>query len=164
MNNIILIGMPGVGKSTVGVVLAKNLGYHFMDSDLVIQQKYGKLLHELITEKGLEGFLQIEDEVNAAIETNKTIIATGGSAIFGERAMQHLKSIGKVVYLMLPYEEIENRLGDLQQRGVAMQEGETLRDIYKVRTPLYEKYADYIVDCENKEIREIVAQMNRLFA
>lgn len=162
MNNIILIGMPGVGKSTVGVVLAKNLGYHFIDSDLVIQQKYGKLLHEIISEQGLAGFLRIEDQVNASIETDKSIIATGGSAVFGQDAMKHFKEIGTVVYLKLNYEEIENRLGDLKQRGVAMHEGETLRDVFESRIPLYEKYADITIDCEGKQIREIVSEMKQL--
>lgn len=163
MNNIILIGMPGVGKSTVGVVLAKNLGYHFMDSDLVIQQKTGKLLHEIISQEGLDGFLAVEEEINASIETNRTIIATGGSAIFGKQAMEHFKQIGTIVYLKLSCEEIESRLGDLKERGVAMKKGETLQDIYKLRTPLYEQYADYILDCENKAIREIVAEMRTIF-
>lgn len=155
--------MPGVGKSTVGVVLAKNLGYHFMDSDLVIQQKTGKLLHEIISQEGLDGFLAVEEEINASIETNRTIIATGGSAIFGKQAMEHFKQIGTIVYLKLSCEEIESRLGDLKERGVAMKKGETLQDIYKLRTPLYEQYADYILDCENKAIREIVAEMRTIF-
>lgn len=162
MNNVILIGMPGVGKSTVGVVLAKNMGYHFIDSDLVIQQKYGKLLHEIISEKGLDEFLRLEDEVNASLKTEHTIIATGGSAVFGKNAMSHLKEIGTVVYLKLEYEEIADRLGDLKQRGVAMNEGETLQDVYDSRIPLYEKYADITVDCTGKQIREIVAEVNQL--
>ena len=104
-SNIVLIGMPGVGKSTIGVVLAKNLGYHFMDSDIVIQQQTGKLLHEIITEKGLDGFLQTEDEVNAGIDAEKTVIATGGSAVFGKHAMQHLAENGTIISLSLPYEQ-----------------------------------------------------------
>lgn len=160
-NNIVLIGMPGVGKSTIGVVLAKNLGYHFMDSDIVIQQQTGKLLHEIITEKGLDGFLQTEDEVNAGIDAEKTVIATGGSAVFGKHAMQHLAENGTIIYLSLPYEQIEERLGDLHKRGVALRENQTLYDIYQERIPLYEKYADLIIDCQQKSIRQIVAEIAR---
>lgn len=160
-SNIVLIGMPGVGKSTIGVVLAKNLGYHFMDSDIVIQQQTGKLLHEIITEKGLDGFLQTEDEVNAGIDAEKTVIATGGSAVFGKHAMQHLAENGTIIYLSLPYEQIEERLGDLHKRGVALRENQTLYDIYQERIPLYEKYADLIIDCQQKSIRQIVAEIAR---
>ena len=158
-SNIVLIGMPGVGKSTIGVVLTKNLGYHFMDSDIVIQQQTGKLLHEIITEKGLDGFLQTEDEVNAGIDAEKTVIATGGSAVFGKHAMQHLAENGTIIYLSLPYEQIEERLGDLHKRGVALRENQTLYDIYQERIPLYEKYADLIVDEENLDIRGVVERI-----
>ena len=151
-SNIVLIGMPGVGKSTIGVVLAKNL---------VIQQQTGKLLHEIITEKGLDGFLQTEDEVNAGIDAEKTVIATGGSAVFGKHAMQHLAENGTIIYLSLPYEQIEERLGDLHKRGVALRENQTLYDIYQERIPLYEKYADLIIDCQQKSIRQIVAEIAR---
>lgn len=160
-SNIVLIGMPGVGKSTIGVVLAKNLGCHFLDSDIVIQQQTGKLLHEIITEKGLDGFLQTEDEVNAGIDAEKTVIATGGSAVFGKHAMQHLAENGTIIYLSLPYEQIEERLGDLHKRGVALRENQTLYDIYQERIPLYEKYADLIIDCQQKSIRQIVAEIAR---
>lgn len=159
MSNIILIGMPGVGKSTVGVVLAKNLGYRFMDSDLVIQEREGRLLHEIISAEGTDGFLKIEDEVNASIEVDKTVIATGGSAIFGANAMEHFRQMGTVVYLSLPYDELAHRLGDLNERGVVLREGQTLRDLLEERKPYYEKYADVTVDCHNKQIREIVAEV-----
>lgn len=155
MKNIILIGMPGVGKSTVGVVLAKKLGYRFVDSDLVIQDKYGKLLHELIEENGVEGFWKIENDVNAALEMEKSVIATGGSAIYGEEAMEHLREIGTVVYLKLPLEEIADRLGDLNARGVTLREGQTLSDLYDERVPLYEKYAHVTVDCQGKQLRDV---------
>ncbi|MDE6951104.1 MAG: shikimate kinase [Lachnospiraceae bacterium] len=161
-SNIILIGMPGAGKSTVGVVLAKSRGCRFLDSDLLIQEKYDALLHELITEYGLEGFLKIEEEVNASIETKRTVVATGGSVVYGAAAMQHLKRIGKVVYLKLSCETIRERLGDLNERGVALQKGQTLEDLYAERIPLYEKYADVTVDCEKKSIREIVSELYRL--
>lgn len=156
MKNIVLIGMPGAGKSTVGVVLAKKLGFTFVDSDLVIQQKYGKLLHELISEHGVEGFWKVENDVNASLECDKSIISTGGSAIYGEEAMEHLRQIGTVVYLKLSYEEIENRLGDLNERGVTLKEGQDLQALFRERTPLYEKYAHKALDCSGLSIREIV--------
>uniref|UniRef100_UPI0040567E96 shikimate kinase n=1 Tax=Acetatifactor sp. TaxID=1872090 RepID=UPI0040567E96 len=161
-DNIILVGMPGAGKSTVGVVLAKKLGYRFIDSDLVIQDKYGKLLHELIEENGVEGFWKIENDVNASLDTHKSIIATGGSAVYGEEAMEHLRGIGTVVYLQLPYEEVKERLGDLNARGVTLQPGQTLADLYEERTPLYEKYAHVVIDCHGKMLREIVAEIAQI--
>lgn len=161
MKNIVLIGMPGAGKSTVGVVLAKRLGMSFMDSDLVIQEQEGKMLHEIIEEKGTEGFLVIEDRVNAAINPKNTVIATGGSVIYGQNAMEHLREIGTVCYLKLSYESIDERLGDLAQRGVALKDGQTLLDLYQERTPLYEKYTNLVIDCENKNIREVVSEIAR---
>lgn len=156
---IILIGMPGAGKSTVGVVLAKKLGFGFVDSDLVIQEKYGKLLHELIEENGVEGFWKIENQVNASLEKRCCVIATGGSVVYGPEAMEHLREIGTVVYLKLSYEEIEARLGDLNARGVTLKPGQTLRELYEERIPLYEKYAHVTVDCEGKQLREIAAEI-----
>lgn len=158
-NNIVLIGMPGAGKSTVGVVLAKVTGHKFIDSDLVIQENTGKLLHELITEYGMNGFLEIENQTNAGLNTSKSVIATGGSVIYGEEAMEHLKEIGLVVYLKLTLDSIAERLGDLKQRGVALKEGWGLKELYEERVPLYEKYADFIIDCENKSIREITEEI-----
>ena len=128
-NNIVLVGMPGAGKSTVGVVLAKASGSKFVDSDLVIQEKTGKLLHELISEHGLDGFLEIENRMNSQLEETKAIIATGGSVIYGREAMEHLKSIGCVVYLKLSLASITDRLGDLQKRGVALKNGQGLKEI-----------------------------------
>lgn len=154
--NVTLIGMPGVGKSTVGVVLAKILGYRFLDSDLEIQEQTGKLLHELITEHGDEGFLEIENQVNAGLAVDKTVIATGGSAVFGEDAMKHLQEISTVVYLRLPYKSLKKRLGDLKKRGVVLKPGQTLKDLVDYRTPYYEKYADLIVDEEHLDIKGVV--------
>ena len=161
MKNIILIGMPGAGKSTVGVVLAKRIGYTFLDSDLLIQEHEKKLLHEIITQKGLDRFEQIENKINASIQTDHTVIATGGSVVYGIEAMMHLKSIGSVIYLKLDYEELEKRLGDLTERGVAVRSGQTLADLYEERTPLYKKYADITIDCSQKTIREIVLEISR---
>ncbi len=161
MKNIILIGMPGAGKSTVGVVLAKKAGFAFLDSDLLIQSRKGKLLHELISEEGVEGFWKTEEAVNLSIETDRTVIATGGSAIYGARAMEHFKKLGTVVYLKLSCEEITKRLGDLCERGVTLREGQSLSDLYRERVPLYEKYADITIDCECLSIREIVEEITR---
>lgn len=161
--NIVLIGMPGAGKSTVGVVLAKRLGLSFLDSDLVIQEREGCILHEIIEKEGLDGFNEIENQVNASIDVKRTIIATGGSAVYGKEAMQHLYEIGEVFYLKLSYEELKSRLGDLSERGVSIREGQTLLDLYEERKPLYEKYADYVVDCEGKSIREVVEEMTKLW-
>lgn len=161
-NNLVLIGMPGAGKSTVGVVLAKKMGYQFMDSDLVIQEQTGKFLHEIITEKGLDGFKQVENDINASIETDHSIIATGGSVIYGKEAMEHLASIGTIVYLKLTCDTLAERLGDLNERGVALKEGQTLLDLYKERVPLYEQYAHITIDCEQKMIREIVEEIKQV--
>lgn len=161
-NNIVLIGMPGAGKSTVGVVAAKRLGYRFLDSDLVIQERYDKLLHELIEEHGIEGFWQIENDVNASLDAQRTVIATGGSAIYGAEAMEHLREIGTVVYLKLSYEEIAERLGDLNARGVTLHPGQTLLDLYEERVPLYEKYAHCIVDCSGKALRQVAEEVSAL--
>lgn len=158
-NNVILIGMPGSGKSTVGVVLAKCLGYKFVDSDLVIQEQYGKRLHQLIEENGVEGFWKIENDVNVILDVTSSVIATGGSAIYGKTAMEHLSEIGKIVYLQLSLEEVADRLGDLNVRGVTLQPGQTLQDLYGERIPLYEKYAHITIDCNGKQLRDIVAEI-----
>lgn len=156
---VILIGMPGAGKSTVGVVLAKRLGMRFVDSDLVIQEQYGKKLHELIEEHGVEGFWEIEEKVNYGFDFSDCVISTGGSAVYGQKAMEHFCEIGTVVYLSLPYAEIANRLGDLNARGVTMRKGQTLEDLYQERIPLYEKYAQVTIDCHQKQLREIVTEI-----
>lgn len=155
-DNIILIGMPGVGKSTVGVVLAKAIGYNFIDADLVIQQQEGKLLCELIAELGADGFLMLENQVNRDLQVTRCIIATGGSAIYCQEAMEHYKETGTVLYLKVSYEELENRLGDLKNRGVVLKKGQTLKDLYQERTRLYEKYADVTVSEEGLSIRETI--------
>lgn len=164
MKNIILIGMPGAGKSTVGVVLAKKLGYAFVDADLVIQSREGKLLHEIIAERGVESFWRVEESVGESMEARRTVIATGGSAVYGPKAMAHYKQIGTVVYLALPLSEIRERLGDLNERGVTLREGQDLTGLYEERVPLYEKYADYRVDCEGLSIREIVKKIAEITA
>ena len=159
MSNIVLIGMPGAGKSTIGVILAKSLGYDFLDSDLVIQKKYGKKLIEIINEKGLDGFLEIEDEVLSKINCENTVIATGGSAVYGEKAMENLKSNGKAVYLKLTAEEIEKRVNNIKTRGIVMKAGQTLREVFSDREPYYERYADITVDCNNTTLEECIAKI-----
>ena len=159
--NIVLIGMPGAGKSTVGVVLAKKLGFAFLDSDLVIQSREGKLLHEIIEEQGVEKFWSIEEAANLSIDARRTVIATGGSVIYGGRAMEHLGRSGIIVYLRLSCEEIARRLGDLNERGVTLREGQTLEMLYEERVPLYEQYAHITMDCERLSIREIVEEIVR---
>ena len=154
--NLILIGMPGCGKSTVGVVLAKALGMDFIDSDLVIQKVTGKRLSAIIDESGDAGFREVENRVNADLTAENSIIATGGSVVYGEEAMRHLKEIGTVVYLKLSCATIADRLGDLHARGVTIKPGWTLQDLYNERIPLYEKWADVTVDCENLLLREVV--------
>lgn len=158
-DNVILIGMPGAGKSTVGVVLAKMLGFRFVDSDLVIQEKTGRLLYQLIDEYGLDGFRKIENDVNASLEQHQSVIATGGSAVYGVEAMGHLSEIGHIVYLKLSCAGIENRLGNLHTRGVVMRPGQSLKNLYVERTPLYEKYADITIECEKKSLREIAQEI-----
>ena len=154
MENIVLIGMPGVGKSTVGVVLAKVLGYQFIDADLLIQKKMNMVLSEIIKREGTDGFMKIENEVNASIEADRTVIATGGSVVYCEEAMEHLKSIGTVIYLRLSLESLSKRLGNLVGRGVVLKKGQTLEHLYDERTPLYEKYADLTIDEENQELED----------
>lgn len=158
-NNIILIGMPGAGKSTLGVVLAKIFGMRFLDSDLLIQEREGMLLCELIEREGLDGFLAIEGEVNAGIEAKNTVIATGGSAVYSARAMEHLKEIGTVVYLRLPLKEIRERVGDAKQRGIAMRPDQSFAQLYEERLPLYEKYADIVFDVEGISIENLAEMM-----
>lgn len=155
-HNVILIGMPGAGKSTVGVVLAKVLGYHFLDSDLVIQEEEKRLLSDIIHQDGIEEFIQIENRVNAEIMAEHTVIATGGSVVYGKEAMEHLQGIGTVVYIKLSHNALVKRLGNLKQRGVVLKDGQNLESLYQERCPLYEKYADIIVEAENMEIREVV--------
>ncbi len=154
--NIILIGMPGCGKSTVGVVLAKAANLDFIDSDLVIQKQMGCKLSQLIDQYGDEGFRAIENRINAELTAGDSVIATGGSVVYGEEAMRHLKNIGTVVYLKLSCPAIADRLGDLHARGVTIKPGWTLQDLYNERVPLYEKWADIVVDCETMQLREVV--------
>ena len=145
--------MPGAGKSSVGVILAKALGYEFIDTDLVIQHREKRLLREIIADEGIEGFLAIENEVNATLEADESVIAPGGSAIYGKEAMEHFKEIGTIVYLKLSYEDLAKRLGNLKGRGVVLKEGQTLKDLYDERSKLYEQYAEITVDESGRDIQ-----------
>lgn len=162
-NNIILIGMPGVGKSSVGVVLAKALGYGFIDSDLVIQKAEGRLLKDIIAREGHDGFLRIENRINAGITAERSVIATGGSAVYGEAAMNGLKENGRVYYLSLPTEEIEKRLVNIKTRGIAMRRGERIEDVFNERRALYERYADVTVECAGMSAEDAVREITEDF-
>ncbi|MDI9482580.1 MAG: shikimate kinase [Bacillota bacterium] len=157
MDNIILIGMPGAGKSTIGVLLAKTINYRFIDTDLIIQRKYGKLLKDIIAERGIDEFLLIEERETISLNNaDQSVIATGGSIVLKEKAMVHLKRIGTVVYLKLPYDELEKRVKNITTRGIVMKKDQTFYDVYRERTPLYEKYAEITICCSGKTMEQIV--------
>ena len=161
-DNIVLIGMPGSGKSTIGVVLAKRLGYDFVDSDLVIQGTYHKTLEQLIDENGDAGFIQIENDINKSLEYTKTVIATGGSVVYGSEAMEHLKSIGTIVYLKVSEADLNERLGSLKERGVVSNGKTTVKEIFDDRRALYEKYAEITVNLEGKSLKDSVLELAQL--
>ena len=161
--NIILIGMPGAGKSTVGVVLAKRMQKKFIDTDLLIQEEQNLTLHQIMERDGLDGFLKIENEVLKKLDVQNCIIATGGSAIYGKEAMEHMKKSGHIVYLKLSYESICSRLGDLKERGVVISPGKTLQELYNERICLYQKYCDIEINCEKKELKDIVGEISDLY-
>lgn len=154
MNNIILIGMPGAGKSTIGSILAEKLKYNFIDTDILIQEKIGKPLPQIIKEEGIDNVLQIENEVNSNIKVENSVIATGGSVIYGKEAMDNLKKIGKVIYLQQGFETINERIGNAEERGIIQRKDQTLEELYNERIPLYEKYADITIEEENLSIEE----------
>lgn len=161
MNNIILIGMPGSGKSTVGVLLAKSLGYDFLDTDLVIQKREGKLLQNLVDSLGVDGFLDVESAAVRSIQCENTIVSPGGSVVCREEMMSHLKTLGCVIYLHVPLEELKSRIDNISTRGIAMRSDESLGDVLDFRAPLYEKYADFVVNIKSQDspeeaIRQIV--------
>ena len=161
-SNITLIGMPSSGKSTIGVLLAKRLGYSFVDVDIVIQEKEGRLLKELIAEQGMDGFMEVENRINAELDVTHSVIAPGGSVIFGKEAMEHYKEISQIVYLKLGLEEVERRIGNVVDRGVVLKEGQTLKDLYEERIPYYEKYADITIDETGQTAGRIVDTLRKL--
>lgn len=159
--NLVMIGMPGAGKSTLGVVLAKILGLGFEDTDLTIQNQCGKTLPVLIDENGPEGFIQIENDILKTVDVTQSVISTGGSAVYSAEAMEHLRSIGLIVYLRVDLEELEQRLGGLHERGVVMKDGMgmELSAIYDERIPLYEHYAEVVLDVDGKTVRESATEL-----
>ncbi len=164
MKNVIFIGMPAVGKSTVGVIVAKRLGYRFLDTDLLIQEQEGKLLKEIIAERGTEGFLEIEDRVNAGVSTERSVISPGGSVVYCENAMKHYKEIGIVVYLKISFDIINSRLKNAKNRGVVLRDGQTFRDLYNERTALFEKYADVTICEDHLSLEETVDKVMETLA
>lgn len=164
MDNVILIGMPGSGKSSAGVVLAKALGMRFLDADLLIQEREGALLQEILNERGVEAFLDLEGEVLSSIRCRGTVIAPGGSCVCRREAMEHLRALGTVVYLQLTYPEVERRIHNLSSRGIALQPGQTLRDVYEYRVPLYERYAHFTVRADGQTLTETVEAVKAALA
>ena len=157
--NIILIGMPGAGKSTCGVLAAKILLKNFFDTDLLIQSMENKRLQQIINEKGVAEFKRAEEAAVLSLDIKGTVIATGGSVVYSPKAMAHLKSMGKVIYMHLSYDEMKKRIKNLFTRGIVLENGETLLDMYNERRPLYEKYADHIIDCDGNTIDDTVAEI-----
>ena len=160
-NNLVLIGMPASGKSTVGVILAKVLGKKFLDTDLVIQQRENALLCEIIRDKGVSGFLRSEEEAILSVNEENTVIATGGSAVYGEEGMKHLKERGIVIYLKVEKDELFKRLHNIKERGVVLKDGESLEEMYDNRTLLYEKYADIIIEEGQSSIEETIEKIQK---
>lgn len=154
MKNVVMVGMPGSGKSTIGVILAKSLGFDFVDTDLVICKREGKRLQEIIDTEGLEKFLEIEQQVGEEISPVNSVVATGGSMILSDEAMKNLKKDGIVVYVEVPLKILKKRITNMKTRGIAFKKGETLEDIFRVRTPLYEKYADITITADENTVPE----------
>lgn len=160
MKNIVLIGMPAAGKSTVGVLLAKTLGFAFVDTDLIIQQNTGRLLQDIIDKDGLDAFCIEEERAICSVTAERNaVIATGGSAVYSRKAMTHLKRHGLVYYLSLPAEELSKRLFNITTRGIAKHPEETIEDVFNKRAELYREYADMTVDCHGKTAEETVAEI-----
>ncbi|NLM13783.1 MAG: shikimate kinase [Epulopiscium sp.] len=163
MKNIVLIGMPGSGKSTLGVILAKTLKMPFVDTDIIIQQNQNRLLQEIIEEDGIDAFLSIEEKAILDLDVEGTVIATGGSVVLKPEGMKYLKEIGFVVYLQLPYMEIEKRIRNITTRGIVMKKGQSLLQVYDERVPLYEKYADATIRCMGKTMEQITEEVKELW-
>ena len=157
--NIILIGMPGVGKSTLGILLAKSLGYQFIDTDIILQNQKGRLLHEILSEEGIEKFIKIEETIIKSIICSDAVIATGGSVVLSDSAMDYLIKSGIVIYLDLDIETIIKRINNIQVRGIVKDTVQTLQDIHRIRIPLYKKYSNISINCNNKDQEQIVNEI-----
>lgn len=161
-NNVILIGMPGAGKSTIGVLLAKTLKMPFLDTDLLIQQREGRFLQDIINQDGIEKFLAIEENAILSLRVENHVVATGGSVIYSAAAVNYLKACGMLVYLKLRYYEVEKRIRNIRTRGVAMNKGQSFWDLYNERVPLYEKHAEIVVNCSRKHPEKVVEEIEEL--
>jgi shikimate kinase len=161
--NIVLIGMPGAGKSTVGVLLAKALKVPFIDTDLIIQQSQDRYLQEIIVTEGLRRFLEIEEATILGLFVQKHVIATGGSVVYIDKSMNYLSSSGVIVYIRTDFDEIERRINNISTRGIAMESGQTLQGLYLERVPLYEKYADMVIESNKGNIEEVVGKIKTMF-
>lgn len=156
--NIVLIGMPGAGKSTVGVVLAKTLGCDFLDTDILLSTRYGKPLQQILQDAGQPEFLRLEGKLGAELRCENTVVATGGSMVFSPEAMANFRRSGRVVYLRVPFEELSRRIHNITTRGIAFAPNQTLRDLFEERTPLYEKYADLVISA----VRDVEAAVTAI--
>ena len=159
MKNVTLIGMPGAGKSTVGVLLAKKIGADFIDTDLLIQKKHKKLLQQIVDELGFSEFIKDEGQTIMTVSSDCAVIATGGSAVYNEKAMEYLKSISKVVYLKLSFESMMSRINNVATRGIVLKDGQSMETLFNERIPLYEKYADITIDCNGKNAEEVLNEI-----
>jgi shikimate kinase len=162
--NVVLIGMPGAGKSSLGVLLAKALGMDFIDTDILIQQAKGRLLQEIIDSHGINQFMKMEETVISALQADNTVIATGGSAVYSDAAMHALRRSGRILYLHVSFEEIERRVNNIASRGIVLKRGAGLRDIYDERVPLYRQHADVTLDCAGKTFERCVSELAALAA
>jgi len=156
-NNIILIGMPGAGKSTVGVILAKRLGFHFIDTDLLLQSQEKCRLQPLIDTRGLDNFLEIEEQVLLNLHTQHSVIATGGSVVYSGNGLKKLGRSGYQIYLQIGLSTLLRRIADMGQRGLVMSKKQTFEQLYQERTPLYEKFADLTLNCEEMNAEQVAA-------
>ena len=159
MKNIILTGMPGAGKSTVGVILAKTLGMNFIDTDIVLQENSGRILQEIINTDGIEAFLKTEESCIVSLDCTNTIISTGGSVVFSDKSMNYLKKKGIIIYLYISYEELVQRIKNITTRGIVLPADQSLLDLYNQRLPLYEKYADRTIDCSDMDVEKIIEKV-----
>ena len=160
--NIVLIGMSGAGKSTLGVLLAKTLGMDFVDTDILIQQTAGNLLQDIIDTEGTEKFLKVEEKIISGLNLKNSVVATGGSVVYSKKAMEALKQAGRIVYLDVPFREIEKRLRNISGRGIVITKGKGLKDVYAERVPLYQKYGEITVRCAHKDIEGCVREIAHL--